>query len=158
MVYGIVAAVQAVVPLIIFVTIKAFWPAYLNGTALVLMMAGIWTPVFTVWLAVVVFDSKEYRELFQEAVDLSTAGPYMLYLVGIADLMIKGAWGDLGFWLCLIFTTIFTVGSIIYAAIFVPKVTNWIKNTPIKVYPIAKQADAPPAQQLLERINYAFDF
>ena len=155
MIYGIMAAVQGLLPLIIYIIIKAVIPAYLNGNALVLMFAGIWTPVFLIWLAVVIFDSHEYRDLFYEAVHLSTAGPYMLYLVGIADLMMKGAWADIGFWISMLFMMIYTVGSIIYAAIFVPKVTNWIKNTPIKVYPAAK---APPAEQLLARLNYAFDF
>ena len=107
------------------------------------------------WLAVVVFDSREMRTLMHDAVHISIAGPYCLYLVGIADLMMQAAWLDFGFWIALVFMMAYTVGSIVYAAIFVPKVTNWIANNPIKVYP---PPTAPPAEQLLARLEYAFDF
>ena len=86
-------------------------------------------------MAVVLFDSQEFRVLMEEAVHISIAGPFLLYFVGIGDLMMNAVWTDWGFWVAWVVLTGYTVISLFYEAIMVPKVTRWIKNTPIKVYP-----------------------
>ena len=110
--------------------------------------------MFMTWMGVVLFDSTEMRKLMQEAAHITMAGPYMLYLVGIADLMMYGLWADIGFWISIVVMIAYTIGSVIYAAIFMPKVIHWIENQPIKDYPAPSSA----SQELIANLHNAFAF
>ena len=137
MIYGISAAVQSAIPLAIFMITQIVPPGYIPIKLFVYIFLALWSPVLFTWLAVVIFDSKEMRNLMKEAVHISAAGPFLLYWVGLGDIFINAIWTDWGWWITLILMTAFSVASICYQAIFVPKVVHWLETTPIKEYPAA---------------------
>ena len=113
-VYGIAAVVQAIVPLIIYIFCAALIPSYVASRFIVYVFQAIWWPFFLTWMAVVLFDSQEFRDLMREAVHISIAGPFMLYFVGIGDLMMNAVWTDWGFWIAWLILTGYTVISLFY--------------------------------------------
>ena len=134
-IYGIVAVVQAVLPVIIYITCAAIIPKYVAANFIVYVFQAIWWPFFLTWMAVVLFDSQDMRDLMSEALHISMAGPYLLYMVGLGDMWMKGSFTDWTWWIAMIFMVAYTAISLFYEAIFVPKVMRWIKSTPIKIYP-----------------------
>ena len=152
MIYGIVAAVQSIVPLIIFMVTTITPPGYLPIKLLAYIFIALWAPVFLSWLAVVIFDSKEMRVLMKEAVHISAAGPFLLYWVGLGDIFMNAIWADWGWWVTIILMVAYSIASICYAAIFVPKVVNWLDSTPIKEYPAA-QAESAKAAVTIDEVN-----
>ena len=113
-------------------------PGWIPLKIIVNVFVGIWAPVFFGWIAIVLFDSKEMRTLMHEALHVSVAGPYVLYWLAIGDVFLQARWTDWGWYLTLIIGIAYTVASICYSAIFVPKVRRWLDNTPIKEYPAAQ--------------------
>ena len=101
-------------------------PGWIPMKMMVLVFVGIWSPTFFTWLAVVIFDSKEMRDLMHEAVTISTAGPYLLYWLALGDMFIGSRWTDWGWYVALVLMLAYSVASICYEAIFVPKVTRWL--------------------------------
>ena len=144
MIYGIVAAIQSVIPLIVFMITTITPPGYIPIKLLTYIFVALWSPTLFTWLAVVIFDSWEMRSLMKEAVHISAAGPFLLYWVGLADVLINARWADWGWWITIILFTAYSVASMCYLAIFVPKVVNWLDATPIKEYPaaLAESAEA----------------
>ena len=65
MIYGIVAAVQSVLPLIVFMVTTIAPPGYIPIKLLTYIFVALWSPVLFTWLAVVIFDSKEMRSLMK---------------------------------------------------------------------------------------------
>jgi hypothetical protein len=96
---------------------------------------GIWWPTFFAWLCVSFFDSKQVRGLFTDAVTISLAGPFLLYWVGWADILMSATitknWGILTI-IFIVVILAWNIGSIVYCLIFVPKVLDWIESAPIK--------------------------
>lgn len=85
-------------------------------------------------MAVVFFDSQEMRNLMHEAIHISFAGPYALYWLGLGDFLINSDY-SLTWWIMGGLVFIYSIVSMAYEAIFVPKITRWLTDTPIKVYP-----------------------
>lgn len=115
------------------------YPGYLPLKTFVYVFMGIWAPTFFTWMGVVFFDSQEMRNLFHEAIHLSTAGPFVLYWLAMGDILINARWTDWVWWTILVVMFLYSAASICYQAIFVPRVTNWISTTPIKIYPAAAE-------------------
>lgn len=111
------------------------YPGYLPLKTFVYVFCGIWAPTFYTWMGVVFFDSFDMRTLFQEAISISAAGPYMLYWLAMGDILINARWNDWVWWTILTSMFLYSVASICYQAIMIPRVMNWIENTPIKIYP-----------------------
>ena len=109
------------------------------------VFCGVWTPVFMTWLGVVIFDSTEMRNLMHDAIHVSMAGPYLLYWVAMGDMFMNAQWTNWLWWVIGSTLLFYSVGSIFFQAIFVPKVSNWLDVTPIKIYPessdVTKAAD-----------------
>ena len=134
--YAIAAAIQSVVPLLIYkVTQIESTFGYLPLRMFTYVLMGVWAPTFWTWLAVVFFDSHEIRNLMHEAIHVSVAGPFCLYWLGLGDILINAVLEDWAWWTLLIVAFLFSVASIAFQAIFVPKVRNWLTNAPIKEYP-----------------------
>lgn len=106
---------------------------------------GVWAPTFFTWMAVVFFDSQEMRNLMHEALHISFAGPYFLYWIGLGDYMIHADYSQAWYWIGT-FVVVYSVCSMAYLAIFVPKISRWLTETPLKVYPdpLAIKPLAPP--------------
>ena len=82
-----------------------------------------------------ILDTQLMREFFMIAVLFSFCGPFFLYFVGLADLMINGVEMRLArnwsWWVTFSTILIGTVGSIFYQIIFVPRVMHWLTYEPI---------------------------
>ena len=104
------------------------------------VFCGVWTPVFMTWLGVVIFDSTEMRNLMHDAIHVSMAGPYLLYWVAMGDMFMNAQWTNWLWWVIGSSLLFYSVGSIFFQAIFVPKVSNWLDVTPIKIYPESSDA------------------
>ena len=104
------------------------------------VFCGVWTPVFMTWLGVVIFDSTEMRNLMHDAIHVSMAGPYLLYWVAMGDMFMNAQWTNWLWWVVGSTLLLYSVASIFFQAIFVPKVTNWLDVTPIKIYPESSDA------------------
>ena len=133
--YGLLAGIQSFLALGIYMITKidveaGFRPFHL----FVMVFVGIWSPTFFTWLGVVIFDSVVMRQLFSEAVHISVGGPFGLYWLGMADLLIMAMWDNWGWWLTISICLVWSLVSILYQAVFVPKVENWIQNEPILTY------------------------
>jgi hypothetical protein len=149
--YGVIAGIQSTAPLIIYMITQGAppattgtttttqagsitYPGWLPIKTLTYVLMGVWTPTFLTWMAVVFFDSMAMRELMHQALHISMAGPYFLYWVGLGDYIMNAdrsptwyvVFGVVGLW---------SIASIAYQAIFVPKVTRWLQETPLKDYP-----------------------
>ena len=72
----------------------------------------------------------------------------------MAELMINAMWDSWGWWLTIALMLIYSLVSILYQAIFVPKVVNWIESAPLKEYPAAL-AEKDEAESILDIIDDA---
>ena len=88
------------------------------------------------WIGLCLFDNEIMREMFYIAVLVSLTGPFFLYFVALADMWVKcaevGLWLNLAWWCTLIGFLGWTIGSIFYEMIFVPKIMHWLETTPLK--------------------------
>ena len=150
LIYGIVAAVQAGLPVIIFIFTTITPPGWAPIRAMVYVLMGCWTPFFMAWLGVVLFDSSEARNLMYDALHISLVGPFLLYWVGFADMFMEAQWTNWVWYTVMALSILYSLASICYQAIFFPKVTQWIAETPIKIYSvaqeIAEEAEAAPTE------------
>jgi len=133
--YGIIAGIQPMVSLILFIALVTFVPEWSNLKFVTYASQGIWWPTFFAWLCVSFFDSEQVRGIFKNAVNISLAGPFLLYWVGWADILMSATisknWGFLTFIFIFVILA-WNVGSIVYCLIFVPKVLDWIDSAAIK--------------------------
>ena len=135
LIYSIVALIQTAIPLTIYMLTTLVPPGYTSLKFSADIFIGVWAPTFFSWMSVVIFDSKEMRLLFKEAVIISTVGPFGLYWLALGDLFIQGQWAVWGWYLWIASLLVYTMVSVCYQAIFVPKVIRWINETPLKEYP-----------------------
>ena len=112
----------------------------------------IWWPTFISWIAMSILDTDLMREFFMIAVLFSFSGPFFLYFVGLADLMIKAVEMKLGrrvdWWLTFIGILVGTVGSIFYQIILIPRVMHWLVYEPIAT--IEEPTETDPFQETEE--------
>ena len=134
--YGIVAGVQAMIPLIVTLFLRSDLPTYLSAEFFTYIFQGVWMPTFLSWLAMTWFDNDIVREFFMIAIYVSFTGPFFFYFVGLADLLIKVVELDLvrkwDWWVTMIVGLIVTVGSIFYQIVLVPRIIYWVETTPVK--------------------------
>lgn len=129
------------------------YPGWLPIKTLTYVLMGVWTPTFLTWMAVVFFDSMAMRDLMHQALHISMAGPYFLYWVGLGDYIMNAdrspmwyvVFGVVGLW---------SIASIAYQAIFVPKVTRWLQEAPLKDYPDPSILSGPEEVVNEEEITY----
>ena len=118
---------------IVLIKYVASWSALRFNTYL---MQGIWWPTFIAWICASLFDSPNVRKIFGYAVTISLGGPFFLYWVSIADMLIIANDSNLFtswlWWVLFGVTLAFTIGSIFYEIIFVPKIYDWVQNAAIK--------------------------
>ena len=86
--FGIVAAVQALLPFILFVTLSQLLPVYMPGELMTYFAQAIWWPVFLAWIGISIFDNDLMRELYYISVLITLTGPFFLYWVGLADMLV----------------------------------------------------------------------
>jgi hypothetical protein len=86
--YGILAAVQPVVILVLYLLLNkyAVWAALRWVT---FIFQGVWWPTFVAWICTSMFDSAQMREIFEIAAMISLAGPFFLYWVAMAEMLVK---------------------------------------------------------------------
>ena len=151
--YGLIAGLQSIlaIGLYMLTTIEDS-AGFLPFKIFVNTFVGIWSPTFFTWLGVVIFDSNAMRQLFAEAVHISVAGPFGLYWLGLAEILIAAIWDSWGWWLTICLMLVYSLVSILYQAIFVPKVVSWIENAPLKEYPAAL-AEKEEAESILDVID-----
>ena len=132
--YGIIAGIQPMVALILFLALYNAVSEWKNLQFVTYAAQGIWWPTFFAWLCASFFDSKQVRGIFGQAVNISLAGPFLLYWVGWADILMTATinknWGLLTIvFIVVIFA--WNIGSMVYCLIFVPKVLDWVESAAI---------------------------
>ena len=114
LVYGIVSAVQSVVPVIVYIFTTIVPPGWLPIRAIVYILMGVWTPFLMTWLGVAIFDSSDMRELMEDAVHLSFAGPFLLYWVGLGDMFMNARWDNWVWYTVMSLSLLYSLASICY--------------------------------------------
>ena len=109
------------------------------------------------WMAVVIFDSSEMRNLMHDALHISMAGPYLLYWVAMGDMFMSAEWANWVWYTMLIIMLFYSAASILFQAIFIPKVTNWLETTPIKIYETSDDMKIEPQNDVPEEEEAAAD-
>lgn len=133
LVYAIAAGLQAFVPTLLYTLIAYTNPVYRTTTNfLTKVFAGIWWPSFIAWVGTQFFDSDQIREIFKYAVTISLAGPFALYWTVITDMLIVATdtnnWVSWLWWVLFGTAVLYTILSIVFQVIFVPKVYSWVEN------------------------------
>ena len=88
-VYGIIAGVQAMVHLILFLTLARYLPWFLSSETIVYVLLAVWWPTFMAWIAQSILDNAIMREFLFIAVLASFVGPFFLYWTSLGDLLTK---------------------------------------------------------------------
>ena len=133
LIYSIAAGLQAVTPTILYVLIAYNNAVYRTTTNfLTKIFAAVWWPTFIAWIATQFFDSPQIREIFKYAVTISLGGPFFMYWIVITDSLMTASdtqnWASWLWWTLFGALTVYTIASIVFQVIFVPKVYEWVDS------------------------------
>ena len=133
LIYAIAAGLQALTPTLLYTFIAPTNLVYAATTEFItVIFAGVWWPTFIAWVGVQFFDSEQMREICKIAVTISLGGPFAMYWVGISDMLMDAAktanWASWLWWLLFALAIVYTIASIVFQVIFVPKVYEWVET------------------------------
>lgn len=135
LIYSIAAGLQAFVPTLLYTLIAPTQAVYKSTTRLTtIFFAGVWWPTFIAWVSTLFFDSPQIREIFKIAVTISLGGPFFIYWVVITEALLTATdtanWASWLWWVLVGALIVYTLASIIFQVIFVPKVYEWVESAP----------------------------
>lgn len=134
LIYGIAAAVQALLPTILYVSIA---DAVYRSTTKFLsqVFAAVWFPTFIAWIVTFFLDGEQVRTIFKYAVTISMGGPFFFNWVIWSDMLmttaVNASWTAWVFWVLWGILLVYNVVIIWFQATIIPVVFRWVEEAKI---------------------------